>query len=122
VTIAVEPLNRGETNVLNSVQEGLNYVKDVNHPAFRLLVDAYHWAKENEPTEDIVSAGDMLAHTHIATYAHRLSPGAEECNFAPFFAALKQAGYNLQISVESGWEDIKTQSAPALKELRRWIV
>jgi sugar phosphate isomerase/epimerase len=35
VSIAVEPLNRGETNVLNSVAESLQYVKDVNHPACR---------------------------------------------------------------------------------------
>jgi sugar phosphate isomerase/epimerase len=120
VTIAVEPLNRGETNVLNSVSEGLQYVKDVDQPAFRLLVDAYHWAKENEPTADIVAAGPWLAHAHIATYPRRLPPGVEACDFAPFFTALKQAGYNLRISVEAGWGDIPTQAAPALKVMRNY--
>jgi sugar phosphate isomerase/epimerase len=120
VTIAVEPLNRGETNVLNSVREGLQYVKDVNHPAFRLLVDAYHWAKENESAVDIVTAGLWLAHAHIATYANRLSPGAEACDFAPFFAALKQAGYDLRISVEASWGDLVTQAGLTLKEMKRW--
>jgi len=121
VTIAVEPLNRAETNVLNSVSEGLQYVKDVNHPAFRLLVDAYHWAKENEPPEDIITAGPWLAHAHIATYANRLPPGAEACDFGPFFAALKQAGYDQRISVEAGWDDLHTQAAPARQELGRWV-
>lgn len=121
VTIAVEPLNTGETNVLNSVREGLNYVKDVNHPAFRLLVDAYHWAKENEPAADIVTAGDWLAHAHIATYAKRLSPGAEACDFGPFFTALHQAGYDLLLSIEAGWQDFPAQAATARKELRKWM-
>ncbi len=121
VAIAVEPLNRGETNVINSVREGAHLVNDVNHPAFRLLVDAYHWAKENEPAGDIVAAGGLLAHAHIATYANRLPPGAEACNFTPFFAALKKAGYDLRISVEAGWKDMKTQAEPALKTLRKWI-
>jgi sugar phosphate isomerase/epimerase len=121
VTIAVEPLNRGETNVINSVSEGLLYVKDVNHPAFRLLVDAYHWAKENEPATDIVTAGPWLAHTHISTYAKRLPPMAETCDFGSFFTALKQAGYDLRLSVEAGWADLVAQAAPARQELGRWM-
>jgi sugar phosphate isomerase/epimerase len=121
VTIALEPLNRGETNIINSVSEGLLYVKDVNHPSFRLLIDAYHWAKENEPTADIVAAGTWLAHAHIATYANRFPPGAEVCDFGPFFTALKQAGYDLRISVEAGWKDLEAQAAAAQQELRRWI-
>jgi len=119
VTIAVEPLNRGETNVLNSVCEGLDYVKDVNLPSFRLLVDAYHWAKESEPAADIVEAGPWLAHAHIATYANRLSPGAEPCDFSPFFAALKKAGYDALLSVEARWDDLQAQAAAARQELER---
>jgi sugar phosphate isomerase/epimerase len=116
VKIAVEPLNRGETNVLNSVAEGLAYVREVNHPAFRLLVDAFHWAKEQEPAADIVTAGPWLEHAHIATYANRLPPGAEACDFAPFFTALRQAGYNLRLSVEAGWKNLP-EEAPAAHRL-----
>jgi hypothetical protein len=41
VTIAVEPLNRRETNVWNATRECADYVRQVNHPHVRLLVDAY---------------------------------------------------------------------------------
>jgi len=117
VKIAVEPLNRGETNILNSVAEGLQYVQDVNHPAFRLLVDAYHWAKENEPVADIVTAGPWLEHAHIATYPKRQAPGAEPCDFAPFMQALKEAGYDKRLSIEGGWQDMATQAQPARQVL-----
>ncbi|MFZ6027133.1 MAG: sugar phosphate isomerase/epimerase family protein [Chloroflexota bacterium] len=113
VKIAVEPLNRSETNVLNSVAEGLQYVKDVDQPAFRLLVDGYHWARENEPLADIVAAGPWLEHAHIATYTQRLAPGAEACDFAPFLRALAEAGYDKRLSIEGAWADMPTQAATA---------
>ncbi len=118
ITLAVEPLNRGETNVINSVAEGLQYARDVNQPGMRVLVDAYHWVKENEPAADIVAAGGWLEHSHIATYAGRMPPGGEACDFAPFVQALKQAGYAKRISVEAGWQDLTAQAAPALQLLR----
>jgi len=110
VKIAVEPLNRGETNVLNSVAEGLRYVQAVDHPAFRLLVDAFHWGRENEPAADIVTAGPWLEHAHIATYQNRVVPGAEECDFTPFFQALDQAGYDKRLSIEASWQDMAAQA------------
>ena len=101
VTIAVEPLNYAECNVLNTVAESAAYVRDVDHPGVRLLVDAYHWARNEEPTNAIVAAGPLLVHAHIATYANRLAPGQEPCDFAPFFGALRNAGYAGALSVEA---------------------
>ena len=101
VTIAVEPLNYAECNVLNTVAESAQYVRDVDHPGVRLLVDAYHWARNEEPADAIVAAGPLLVHAHIATYANRLAPGQEPCDFAPFFAALRNADYAGAVSVEA---------------------
>ena len=101
VTIAVEPLNYAECNVLNTVAESAQYVRDVDHPGVRLLVDAYHWARNEEPADAIVAAGTLLVHAHIATYANRLAPGQEPCDFAPFFAALRNADYAGALSVEA---------------------
>ena len=124
ITIAVEPLNRGESNVLNSVSEGARYVREVDHPRVRLLVDGYHWALERESAEDIVAAGPLLCHAHIATYQTRRAPGAEPCDFRPFFQALKDGGYDGRIAIEGKWDDLPGQAARALTELKRaaWTV
>lgn len=105
ITVVIEPLNRKETNTLNSVRESAALVRKVNHPGLRLLVDAYHWALENEPVTDIAANGDILRHVHIATKANRWTPGAEPQDFGPFFRALQDAGYDGAVSVEAKIQD-----------------
>jgi sugar phosphate isomerase/epimerase len=101
VTVAIEPLNRADCNVLNTVGECAAVVREVDHPALRLLVDSYHWAKDHDSLDDIVTHGDLLSHVHIATNPNRLSPGIERCEFVPFFDALAKAGYRSRVSIEA---------------------
>lgn len=101
VTIAVEPLSAKDCNVLTTVGESAALVREVGHPAVRLLVDFYHWARDGDSAADIVAAGDLLVHTHVATVPGRMPPGAEECDLAPFFRALKEAGYDGRVSIEA---------------------
>jgi sugar phosphate isomerase/epimerase len=101
VTVAVEPLNRKDCNILNTVSETAAVVQAVDHPAIRLLVDSYHLMLDHDRYDDIVKYGDLLAHAHIATVPNRLAPAAEDCDLSHFFAALKQANYQGRISIES---------------------
>lgn len=106
ITIAIEPLNRGETNLVNTVAEGAVVVTRVSHPAVKLLSDLYHVYKEREAYEDTAAAGDLLAHVHVAAPEDRTMPLADRGGDAlvEYFAALHQAGYDARISVEcSGW-------------------
>jgi sugar phosphate isomerase/epimerase len=105
VTVVLEPLNRRECNILTSVRETAGIVNAVNHPAIRLLVDAYHWAMENDSVQDIVTYGSLIRHAHIATVPNRKAPGLEEYDFAPFFRALTDAGYAGRISIEGAIPD-----------------
>ena len=118
VTIAVEPLNLKECNVLTTVGESADYVREVNHPAFRLLVDGYHWALDNDSVEGIVQNGSLLRHTHVATVPNRLAPGREAYDFTTFFEALKAGGYKGRMSIEGKLEDPAETLAPALKLMR----
>ena len=118
VTVAVEPLNRQECNVLTTVAEGAAYVREVNHPAIRLLADAYHWNRDSDRAEDIVAAGPLLRHVHVATCPGRAAPGCDDMDLAPFFDALLQAGYDGRVSIESQWQDMPSQAPKALAALK----
>jgi len=115
ITIAVEPLNVTECNVLVAVGESADYVHQVDHPAVRLLVDGYHWAKDADSAEDIVESGPLLVHTHVATKANRLAPGAEpDDDLAGFFTSLRQSGYDSRCSVEGRIPEPEAELPPAL--------
>ena len=100
VTLLVEPLNRGECNLVNTLLEGAVAVARVNHPAVRLLVDIYHMLRNGESPDDIVKVGPWIAHAHIAEKAERTAPGVKGDDFHPWLAALKRTGYTGALSLE----------------------
>ncbi|MDR1602651.1 MAG: sugar phosphate isomerase/epimerase [Tannerella sp.] len=119
VTLVVEPLNRAETNLINSLQEGAAVVEAVDHPNVRLLCDIYHMMRENEPASEIVKYGKYIRHCHIAEKETRSAPGTNGDDFRPYFAALKQIGYRGCISIECSWDDFSSRLAPALEYMKR---
>ena len=102
VKIAVEPLARMECNYINTVDEGAALARASGSPAVGVLVDSYHWARNEEGAETILAAKDRLIHAHLATMPGRMAPGMEPCDFVPFFRALVAAGYDGRVTVESG--------------------
>jgi sugar phosphate isomerase/epimerase len=100
VTVVVEPLNRAECNILTTVTEAAALVRDLAHPAVRLLVDAYHFLKDGDSLADLAACADLLRHVHIATVPRRLPPGAEPTDFTGFFEVLLKAGYAEGLSIE----------------------
>jgi sugar phosphate isomerase/epimerase len=119
ITVVVEPLNRRECNIFTSVGECAEYVRQVDHPNLRLLVDAYHWALEQDSYQDLVEAMPLICHAHMATYGSRMAPGLEACDFSAFFRALSEGGYAGRLSIEGRWTDIGAEAAQALAELKR---
>lgn len=115
ITIAVEPLNKAECNVLNTVAECADLVQAVAHPAIRLLADAYHMMRDGDPVESIHAFGHLLSHVHIATVPNRYAPGAEPCDFAAFFQALAAVHYNGRISIEGKIPQPETELEQALR-------
>ncbi len=102
VMLVVEPLNRGECNIINSVAEALGYVKELNHPNFQCLVDSYHLWLEDEPLENLRRAMPWIRHVHLADTEGRVPSGESgKHDYVAFFRVLKQAGYDRMIAVES---------------------
>lgn len=120
VTIVLEPLNKGETNLLNSVTEGIAYVDAIQRPRIQLLADFYHMMKENESPEAIRKAGARIRHCHIAELEGRKAPGTKGEDLSGFFKALKDIGYAGGVSIEGGWpkENVEDAWKKALATMR----
>lgn len=119
VTIVIEPLNRAETNIINSVVEGVDIMRRVNHPAVRMLVDGFHLMREREPAETVVQHAGTFAHMHVATQANRCYPGYEPCSGLPvFLEAVRRSGYAGRMSIEASLKDPKQDLSRALAVLR----
>lgn len=119
VMIVIEPLNRTETNIINSVAEGVELMRRVNHPAVRMLVDAFHLMRECESVETVVRHMSAFAHMHVATQANRRYPGNEPCEgLAVFLEAVRRSGYKGRMSVEARLQDPQLDMPRALAMLR----
>ena len=120
VTIVAEHLNRGECNIINSVAEAMEYVREIDHPNFRCLVDSYHFWLENESLDSLRDAMPWIRHVHLADTADRVSPGESGANdYRPFFSVLKEGGYQGSIAIEPRKIDIPMVGPRVLAFLRR---
>ncbi|MFH5185555.1 sugar phosphate isomerase/epimerase family protein [Paenibacillus sp. TAB 01] len=118
VRIAIEPLNRKESNIINSVAEGVYFARAINREPIRVLADFYHMDEEQEPLETITENRDWLAHIHVADTG-RLAPGTGQYPYESFMAQLKAAGYNGRISAECTLRDKERELPASLEFLRR---
>ena len=118
LTVVIEPLNLGETNIINSVAEGADLAAVVNHPNVKLLADYYHIAVERQAPEDLARVGG-IAHCHIATEIGRRAPLKAEEGFRKMFSAMKQTGYTGLISVEGGADDLIKEGPACVKLLKK---
>jgi D-psicose/D-tagatose/L-ribulose 3-epimerase len=120
ITITVEPQRHEETNIINSAAEGLSLVNAIDDPNFQLMVDFYHLASEKEDPAIIVRAGSHIRHLHTANPEGRVFPRKlEEYDYAPFFAALRQIGYDKRISVEASTKDLQADAPQAIALLHQ---
>jgi sugar phosphate isomerase/epimerase len=117
LVIAIEPLNRKESNIINSVAEGVEFARQVNRDKIRVLADFYHMDEEAEPLDHIVDYKDWLAHIHVADTGRR-APGLGQYPYQEFTVALREAGYNGLVSIECRWDDFAAEAPPAVQFLR----
>jgi sugar phosphate isomerase/epimerase len=117
INIAIEPLNREETNCINSLREGAMLQNDADRDSVGLLADLYHMLRENESIEDLTLIKD-LRHTHIALLEGRGFPVKKTDETERFFLALKKIGYRGTMSIEGRTENLESDAAEALRVLR----
>src|SRR4030095_1496869 len=107
VQICIEPLNRFETDFLNTCDQALKLVKDVGSKAVKLHLDTFHMnIEEKNQAAAIRKAGKLLGHFH-ACGSDRGTPGGDHIDWKPIVAALKKIGYKGDIVIESFNTDVK---------------
>ena len=115
VTLAIEPLNTGECNFINSVAEGMALAHAVDHPSINVLSDLYHVNLEGQSFAETSAAGPRLVHVHVAGAEHRRVPTAQDVDYlASFFRVFKEMDYAGRISVEGSATDLPREAAEAL--------
>lgn len=100
VRIAFEPLNRYETQLLNTAKEGLELIDRVGADNLGLLLDTFHMnIEESSIEESIKTCGDRIFHFHVAD-SNRWYPGAGHLDFRGILEALYSTGYSGFVSGE----------------------
>jgi sugar phosphate isomerase/epimerase len=123
ITIAVEPLRREESNIINTVAEGLELVRAVQDPNIQLNVDFYHLAVEKENPAIILEAKNYVRHVHMANREGRVFPLKwQEYDYGLFFEALRKIGYDKEISIEGRTTDFEREAPQAIAFLRRALL
>ncbi len=105
--ICLEPLNRFETDFINTCDQGLKMIKDVGSPALRLHLDTFHMnIEEKNQAAAIRKAGKHLAHFH-ACGSDRGTPGGDHIDWPNIAKALKAVKYKGDVVIESFTSDVK---------------
>lgn len=105
--ICLEPLNRFETDFINTCDQGLKMLRDVGSRALRLHLDTFHMnIEEKNQGKAIRKAGKTLGHFH-ACGSDRGTPGNDHIDWKPIVAALKGIGYQGDVVIESFTTDVK---------------
>ncbi len=100
VILLLEPINRYETNVVNTLEEGLRMMEQLGHSCLKLLPDTFHMnIEEGSIPSSIAQAGKAIGYVHFAD-SNRLAPGWGHLDFAGILEALHQIQYHGPIGIE----------------------
>src|SRR5262245_36889810 len=105
--ICLEPLNRFETEFINTCDQGLKMIKDVKSPALKLHLDTFHMnIEQKDQAAAIRKAGKLLGHFH-ACGSDRGTPGNDHIAWPAIGRALKEIRYAGDVVIESFTTDVK---------------
>ena len=120
VRLALEPLNRYETDLIHSAADGLELIEQVGAGNLGLLLDTFHMNIEEPSIEkSIRGCGRHLFHFHVAD-SNRWHPGAGHLDFASILGTLGDMGYKGFVSGEfMPQPDANAAAQRGLAHLRR---
>lgn len=120
VSLWLEPLNRYEDHMVNTLAQGASLVDEVGLPSVGLMADLFHMnIEESDSADALRAAGARVGHVHLADN-QRLEPGTGQTDFTRAFSALRDIGFSGVCALECGLSgDPETSLATSLAALRR---
>ncbi len=124
VKLALEPLNRYESRLVNTVGEALEILERVGEANVGILLDTFHANIEERAIDEAFrTAGERLFHVHLAD-SNRWPPGYGHLNFREIWAILERVGYRGNLILESLLkpepEEVLRIAESLREELQRW--
>jgi D-psicose/D-tagatose/L-ribulose 3-epimerase len=110
VRLAIEPLNRFETDLVNTAADVARMVDEIRHPAAGVMADSYHMNLEERDNEQALrTIGHRLVHVQVSDN-YRGCPGKGQVRWDTFKRGIltaQSAGYKGGIAIESFTPEIK---------------
>lgn len=105
--IALEPLNRFESDLVNTAEDVMRLVNDISHPAAKVLLDGFHMNIEEPDIERAIRlTGDKLIHLQVSEN-YRGTPGTGQTRWDAYKRGLEAINYQGAISIESFTPEVK---------------
>lgn len=117
IKILIEPLSYGECNIINTVEDGYNLVREVSYPSFSLMADIFHMMNNEEDLGMLEKALPYIEHVHIAEKGRALPRDGFSAYVSSALSILKAEGYDGNISYEIADGDLED----ALMALRNFF-
>ncbi|MFA5015445.1 MAG: sugar phosphate isomerase/epimerase family protein [Actinomycetota bacterium] len=100
VTLLIEPINRFETNLINTLQEGVELIEEIGLKNLKLLPDTFHMNIEEKSIEEsLIKTKSYIKYIHFAD-SNRLAPGSGHIDFKSIISTLRKIGYRDAIGIE----------------------
>jgi sugar phosphate isomerase/epimerase len=100
IRLALEPINRYETTLINNCAQGMELIERVGADNFGLLLDTFHMNIEEAGIEaSIRQCDNRIFHFHVAD-SNRWYPGAGHLDFKSILTTLNSTGYQGWVSGE----------------------
>ena len=101
VPLIYEPLNRYETNLINTISDGVDMIRSLNTNNVKLLADLFHMNIEEKDIAESVRAGKgHIGHVHFVD-SNRRAAGSGHTDFAPIAQALRDIQFDGYASAEA---------------------
>lgn len=101
VPLIYEPLNRYETNLINTMGQGVEFLKTLDNDNVKLLADLFHMnIEETSIADGIRDGGSYIGHVHFVD-SNRRPAGCGHMVYEPIAAALKEINYDGYASAEA---------------------